>query len=99
MNWRDLYVIVRNSDNGAVFKAIHGERAEWGLQDHLLARIGDTLDLLWWAKTEDATKNRNRPKPLPRPGITDDSKKQIGSGSLPVDAMREWLGGDFVNLN
>ena len=75
------------------------EESPWTLGNHLLADVADTLHLLWWAKTEDAARRRNRPKPIPRPGITDDSKKQIGAGSLPVEAMREWLGGDFVNLN
>lgn len=32
-----------------------------GFDRQLLAIIADRLGLLWWAKTEDARKNRNRP--------------------------------------
>ena len=100
-NWRDLLVIVRHSpSSSALFRSIHGqEESEWTLGNHLLAGIADSAAWLVWSKTEDASKKRNRPKPIPRPGVTDESKKKIGSSTLPIDAMREWLGGDFVNLN
>lgn len=100
-NWRDLLVIVRHSpESSALFRAIHGaESSAWDLKAHLLANMADTLNLLWWAKTEDATRKKNRPKPIPRPGVEDDSTKQIGSGSLPIEEMKAWLGGDFASLN
>jgi hypothetical protein len=79
---------------------VHGvEQSEWSLTNHLLAGLADSAAWLVWSKTEDATKKRNRPKPIPRPGVEDDSKKQIGSGSLPIDEMKMWLGGDFASLN
>lgn len=97
-NWRDLLVIVRNSPAGsALFKSLHGvEESEWSLANHLLAGMGDSLAWLVWSKTEDAAKKKNRPKPIPRPGVEDNSKKRIGSSALPMDAMIDWLGGDFV---
>lgn len=92
--WRDLLVIVKQSPaSSALYRAVHGqEESEWTLQNHLLAGIGDSLAWLVWAKTEDAARKRNRPRPIPRPGIQDDSKKQIGSGTLPADEMVRWLG-------
>ena len=100
-NWRDLLVLVKHSpESSALFRSVHGaEQSEWTLTNHLLAAVADSAAWLVWSKTEDASRKRNRPKPIQRPGITDDSKKQIGSGTLEIEAMKNWLGGDFVNLN
>ena len=93
-NWRDLLVIVKQSPaSSALYRAVHGqEESEWTLTNHLLAGMGDSLAWLVWAKTEDAAKKRNKPKPIPRPGVRDESKKQIGGGTLPADEMMRWLG-------
>lgn len=101
LNWRDLLVIVKHSpESSALFRSVHGaEQAEWTLTNHLLAGMTDVLRWLQWAKTEDAARKKNRPRPIPRPGIEDDSVKQIGRGSLAIEDMKNWLGGDFVNLN
>lgn len=94
-------MIVRQSpESSALFRSVHGaEDSQWNLTNHLLAAAADSLAWLVWAKTEDAARKRNRPKPIPRPGVVDDSKKRIGSSVLPIEAMKNWLGGDFVNLN
>lgn len=99
--WGDLLDVVQHlPKTSAVYRAVHGdEDAEWGLLEHLAASTADSLAWLVWSKTEDATKKRNRPKPIPRPGVVDESKKQIGAGSLPIDEMKAWLGGDFANMN
>lgn len=96
--WRDLLDVVQHlPDSSAVYRAVHGdEEAEWGLLEHLVAGAADSLAWLVWAKTEDAAKKRNRPKPIPRPGFEDESVKKIGKSALPVGEMVEWLGGDFV---
>lgn len=101
MTWRDLWVIVRNlPQSSALHRSVNGvEESTWTLTDYLLADIHDTVAWLAWTKTKDAEKGRNRPKPRPRPGVVDEAKKQIGSGSLPIDEMKAWLGGDFANLN
>jgi hypothetical protein len=80
-----------------VYAAVHGaEEAEWTLGNHLLAGLADTQAWLAWTKTKDGAKGRNAPKPIARPGVVDESKKRIGSGSLPADQMLNWLGGDFI---
>lgn len=83
--------------SSAVYAAVHGaEEAEWTLGNHLLASIVDTQAWLAWTKTKDGARGRNAPKPTLRPGVVDDSKQRIGSGTLPVPEMLEWLGGDFI---
>lgn len=95
-NWRDLLVVVRHSpEQSALFRAVHGvEESEWSLTNHLLAGLADSAAWLVWSKTEDASKKRNRPKPIPRPGVEDDSKKKIGRSVLPASEMLDWLGWD-----
>lgn len=101
-NWRDLYVLVRGLGQGsALHKARHGEEEDaWTLSNHLLARQVENTDLLVWMKTEDASRRpaRNRPKPIYRPGVEDDSKKSIGNDKLPVDEMLAFLGKDYAAL-
>lgn len=97
--WRDLLDVVKNlPKSSAVFRAVHGEdESEWGLSEHLLAGVLDNTGWLVWAKTKDASRpGAKPPKPTPRPGVGDDSVKRIGGSVLPVDEMREWLGGDFI---
>lgn len=94
LTWRDLWVIVRNlPQSSALHKSIHGlEESLWTISDYLLAQIADTQAWLAWTKTKDGEKGRNQPRPIPRPGVEDESKKRIGSGTLPASEMIEWLG-------
>lgn len=41
----------------------------WTNSEMLLAELVDTFRLNLWTKTKDGSKNRNRPKPIPRPGV------------------------------
>lgn len=95
LSWGDLLAIVKHLPAAsALQRAVHGDDAEWSLTNHLLAGLSDTASWLAWSKTADASKKppRNQPKPLPRPGVEDPNKKQIGSGSLPAAEMAVWLG-------
>jgi hypothetical protein len=67
----------------------HPEDASWALNEHLLAEVADTQRLLLWAKTKDGSKNRNRPKPIERPGRR---PERFGKKPLKLDRMKEWLG-------
>lgn len=72
---------------------MHGADAAWGLPEQLAASIADSLNWLVWAKTPDAAKNRNRPKPIPRPGVkppTDTTR--YGGRPVPIDEMAARLG-------
>lgn len=64
------------------------EESAWTPDMHLLAVIADSLRWLQWAKTKDASKGRNPPKPIPRPGIEPDEKKTTGT-AIPLDQARD----------
>lgn len=54
------------------------ERNAWDSGEYLLAEAVDSLHLMVWANTKDAQKNRNRPKPLPRPGTAPANREAVG---------------------
>lgn len=59
----------RHSDqHDAVYREAFGAKASWSITDHLLACLVDLTNVLVWMKSEDGQKNRNRPKPIDRPG-------------------------------
>lgn len=101
-NWRDLWVLVRHlGPQSALHVAVHGrEESEWTLANHLLALIVDNTALNVWMKTEGAQKKpaKGRPKPVPRPGVEDDSKRTIAGEVLPAEEMLDWLGDDYAAL-
>lgn len=65
----------------------------WGLPEQLLAGAVDALHFLQWSKTTDGAKGRNRPKPIPRPGVTPDEteERQIGSQPVTLDELDDFL--------
>jgi len=96
LTWTDLRAIVRHSPvDSALIRAKEPERSRWGVSEYLLAVIADSLRWLVWAKTKDAKRNRNRPKPIPRPG--DDRRKPrekgkfAGAISRPIDEVKRLL--------
>lgn len=63
-----------------VLKAISGK--EWTIDQMLLAQATDRLSLLWWAKTKDGQKNRNRPQMFTQMLMnTQEEPKQMGFDS------------------
>lgn len=67
---------------------IEGDDHPWGLTEQLLAAAVDALHAANWQR--GAGKNRDRPKPIRRPGIEPD--KKYGSQAIPIDEMADWLG-------
>ena len=100
-NWRDLFVLVKTTTRDSMlFRSMHGDdEAEWGLTEQLLAMSVDTQNVMVWMKTKDAQRNppKNRPKPIPRPGVEPERDK-IGGDKLPVAEMMDWLGEDYAVL-
>lgn len=94
LSWRDLYVIVRQCPpQSATGRSVDPEASQWGLTEQLLALVADYQAWLMWAKTEDGAKNRNRPKPIQRPGVEPDEDRQtFGSDPVPLDELDEFLG-------
>lgn len=65
------------------------------MTNHLLATQVDMLAWLRWAKTEDGSKGRNRPKPLPRPGMPDADETEVrhfGADPVPLSDLDQFLG-------
>lgn len=79
--------------DSAVYDAVDPEGVAWDLHAQLQAAAVDSLRWLQWAQTKDGEKNRNRPKPIPRPGVeADKDSRQIGSAPLPLSELDEFLG-------
>lgn len=97
LSWRDLHVVCRQSPRvSALFRSMAPEEAPWGVSEHLLAEAVYAIRMGNWMQTEDAAKRRShtRPKPIPRPGVKDDTAEQktFGKGdAVPVGAMQSWL--------
>ena len=92
LSWRDLLVIVQHTERGSALQAsMHPEASPWGLREHLLAVIADGVTAGNWMQSKDGQKNRNRPKPIPRPGVEPDDKR-FGGKAESIDTIREWLG-------
>ncbi len=92
LSWRDLLVVVRQSPPGSPIDRAMNPDHMWGLPEQLAASIVDSLRIANWMQTEDGSKNRNQPKPLPRPGVVDPDQTIFGEGPLPIDELDEFLG-------
>lgn len=94
LSWRDLLVIVQHTERGSALSVSMDPGAtQWGLSEHLLAVVADAVIAGNWMSSKDGQKNRNRPKPIQRPGIAPD-KKQFGGRAESMDSIRDWLGWD-----
>lgn len=91
LTWRDLKVIVTRMPphKSALQMEKSPHDSPWGLREHLLAELVDVQHLALWAKTKDGSKNRNRPKPIERPGRR---PERFGKKPLELERMKDWLG-------
>lgn len=62
----------------------------WGLSEHLIAGMVDSLRWLVWSKTKDGQHNRNHPQPLPRPGVA--APERLGDKPVSIADMNDFLG-------
>ncbi|MFG1794130.1 DUF5361 domain-containing protein [Nocardia sp. NPDC049149] len=88
VTWTDLRAVVYQAENTALRREISPDH-QWGLTEMLLADIADSLRWLKWAKTTDAQRKRNIPRPIPRPGVK--APERIGA-PLSVAEMNKFLG-------
>lgn len=72
----------------ALVRVIEGDDHPWGLPEQLLAAAVDALHAANWQRGEG--KERDKPKPIPRPGVEAD--KKYGKEAIPMDEMADWLG-------
>jgi hypothetical protein len=95
--YHDLYVICANSTrSSALVRSLHGSEASWGLTEHLLATVADYQAILIWQKTKDGQKNRNRPKPIDRPGQKT-TEKTLGT-KMSIEDADKWLQANGVGV-
>ena len=92
LSWADLRdVVTYQPTDSALHRAMHPDAAPWGLPEHLLAVIADGITAGNWMQSKDGQKNRNRPKPIMRPGVVPEHKK-FGGQAEAIDTIRDWLG-------
>lgn len=71
---RRLRVLIKHLPrDSALVRALHGDVAEWGLAEHLLAGAVDELAVGNWlfvaANSDENADVPERPRPVPRPGV------------------------------
>lgn len=89
LTWGDLSAVIAHLPvESATFRAVKTDWM-WGLPEMLFADIADSLHWLVWAKTTDAQKGRNHPKPIPRPGVK--GPERIGD-KTSLAQMNQFLG-------
>ncbi|MFD7843997.1 DUF5361 domain-containing protein [Nocardia sp. NPDC059764] len=91
LTWGDLMALVKFlPPESALLRSMQPEAHKWQLDQYLLAEMSDCLRWLVWAKSEDAKHGRNRPEPIPRPGL-ESNRERVGT-AMRVDRMNEFLG-------
>lgn len=60
-----------------------GEAADWGLTEHLLALLVDGLRSRIW---QEGGGKGTKPKPMPRPGVEDDSVQRFKARRVAANA-------------
>lgn len=92
LSWADLRDIVKYQPaTSALYREMHPDAAPWGLSEHLLAVVADGIIAGNWMQSKDGQKNRNRPKPIPRPGVEPEAKR-FGGKAESIETIRDWLG-------
>lgn len=89
-----MVIVRRAPSDSALVQAMHPEESAWDIHAHLLASVLDTLNFANWQR--QGKKSAKKPKPIPRPGVTDPDSETLGRDPLPVDEMAQWLGGAFA---
>ena len=87
LTYRRLLVIIAHLPRtSALFRAQHGEAADWSQTDYLLAGLFDAIE---WGNWQRAGCPRGkRPKPTPRPA-TEKSGTAIGGERMTLTQARE----------
>lgn len=87
--WHDLAVIVKHLPRtSALVRELDGDDHIWGLTEQLLAAAVDELRGANWQR--GPAKKKDRPKPIPRPGV--EQNKTFGKDAVSMVEMADWLG-------
>lgn len=104
LSWRRFLVLVDNLPlDSATARAEIGESAVWPVEAHLLAGVYDQLAQANWYTAAIHGKGRQptRPKPIPRPGVADQSSgRKLGGHGYSVEEFdriyAEMTAGDLM---
>lgn len=78
-------------DDAAVWRTLD-ERNRWPVSAYLIAAVVDQLNLIIWTKTKDGEKGRNRPTPIPRPGVEEKTKNRDSEvQAMDLDELKAFL--------
>ena len=83
--WSDLRALIIHSPPDSALRRKLALDGGWTVDTHLLAAGVDILSLILWSKTEDGQKNRNRPKPIRRPGDPEPQSEKSERDHLVLD--------------
>lgn len=91
--WDELRDLVSHLPReSATVRAQVGEQARWGETEHLLAVVIDVLQAqAWQFASAHSKKKPKRPKPYPRPGVADPSRRKFGTKRMSLAEAREWM--------
>lgn len=92
---RRLRVLIQHLPrDAALVRALHGETADWGLTEHLLATTVDELAVGNWlfasAHTPEHADPPERPRPIPRPGA---DEQATDAGPATPEQIARFFGG------
>lgn len=90
LNWRDLYVMVRQwqAEPGNAFsRSFHGYTL-WTTGEQLLAHAVDVLAIGNWQRQQKAS--AQKPKKIPRPWEKAKDSRRLGSDPIPISQFDDW---------
>jgi hypothetical protein len=98
---RRLRVLIQHLPrDAALVRAVHGEDAEWGLTEHLLAAAVDQLATGNWlfatVHTPEQASVPDRPAPVPRPGVAATGPDAGTAETATPEQLAAFFGGPAV---
>lgn len=69
---------------------MQGEDHVWGITEQLLAAAVDALNGANWQR--GGGKQRDKPKPIPRPGTRNEESKSFGRDAVTIEEIDDFLG-------
>lgn len=93
LTWRELGGYIRQLPHDARTRvALGDEDSIWGLQEHLTAVVIDELRTANWQRSQEGVpkgKQKQPPKPFPRPGVSGSKSKRADRSSPERQEARQ----------
>lgn len=94
--WANLISFVHHlPPSSAVYREAYGDASNFASdlkQSAILADLFDAIQALTYAYAKTHGGKGNKPKPYPRPWVTDDAQ-HIGSKPIPISEFNDWYYG------